>query len=219
MNAPPNQPPGFVTCLCQHCDGHIEFDATGFQKGETRNVKCPHCNLETIVFVPASQHQPPTPPRIPPKAQAVKGTILDFTVQTNTGIISGDDGQRYSFQGAEWREAGKYPIKGMRVDFSPRDGDALAIYEVNYEVRGGQGSGSPTTFGQRPLPYQGFYRSSDEKVFAGVCGGLAHKWGVSHGAVQAIFVILFFFFFGWLIYPVCWLAFKPLPTRGVKFSD
>jgi hypothetical protein len=77
MKNQPNQQPGFVTCLCQHCQGHIEFDATGFQKGETRNVKCPHCHLETIVFVPPSQHQPPAqlspekptaklPPIIPP---------------------------------------------------------------------------------------------------------------------------------------------------------
>ena len=49
MNTPPNQPPCFVSCRCQHCDGHIEFDASGFAKGETRNVECPHCQQETNI--------------------------------------------------------------------------------------------------------------------------------------------------------------------------
>ena len=38
----------FVTCRCQHCDGHIEFDAS--RAGES--VACPHCGLETKLFVP-----------------------------------------------------------------------------------------------------------------------------------------------------------------------
>jgi hypothetical protein len=42
----------FVTCHCQHCNGAIEFDATDFAKGETRAAECPHCRLETILFVP-----------------------------------------------------------------------------------------------------------------------------------------------------------------------
>jgi len=118
----------YVTCKCQHCNDHIEFDASDFNKGETRTVECPHCHLETIIFVPPSQNPPPIPPTS--QTQAVKGTILDYTIQTNAGIISGDDGQRYSFQGAEWRETGKYPTKGMRVDFSPQTGIATAIYLI-----------------------------------------------------------------------------------------
>ena len=54
MNTPPNQPPCFVSCRCQHCDGHIEFDASGFAKGETRNVECPHCQQDTNISVPDS---------------------------------------------------------------------------------------------------------------------------------------------------------------------
>ena len=51
MNNAPNET-RFVVCRCQHCDGGIEFDANGFEKGETRTADCPHCNLETIIFVP-----------------------------------------------------------------------------------------------------------------------------------------------------------------------
>ena len=31
----------------------------------------------------------------------MKGQILDFSIQTNTGYISGDDGKRYHFSGQE----------------------------------------------------------------------------------------------------------------------
>ncbi|MCW5553684.1 MAG: DUF308 domain-containing protein [Verrucomicrobiae bacterium] len=39
----------FAKCSCQNCNGHIEFDAE--QVGEA--VTCPHCGLETKLFVPA----------------------------------------------------------------------------------------------------------------------------------------------------------------------
>ena len=31
----------------------------------------------------------------------MQGTILDFSIQSNAGAISGDDGNRYTFSGAE----------------------------------------------------------------------------------------------------------------------
>ena len=60
------------------------------------------------------------------KGGAMKGTILDFTIQTNAGIISGDDGKRYSFAGAEWKDTA-HPVKGMVVDFEPQDNQAASI--------------------------------------------------------------------------------------------
>jgi len=54
MSIPPNEPPRYVTCPCQLCSGHIEFDASGFAKDETRAAECPHCHLETIIFVPVT---------------------------------------------------------------------------------------------------------------------------------------------------------------------
>ena len=51
MNNPPNDPARFVTCRCQHCNGNIEFDASGFQPGQTRSAECPHCHLETLLFI------------------------------------------------------------------------------------------------------------------------------------------------------------------------
>ena len=46
--------PHYVICRCQHCDGNIEFDASQFEKGETRTVKCPHCHSVTVISIPPS---------------------------------------------------------------------------------------------------------------------------------------------------------------------
>lgn len=32
----------------------------------------------------------------------MKGKILDFSNESNTGAISGDDGERYNFEGVNW---------------------------------------------------------------------------------------------------------------------
>lgn len=50
-----------VKCNCQHCDGHIEFDSAG--AGQT--VECPHCQMETLLYVP-----PPPKRQDTPRAQA-----------------------------------------------------------------------------------------------------------------------------------------------------
>lgn len=58
----------------------------------------------------------------------MKGKILDFTIQTNTGIILGDDQKRYSFVGSEWKEQ-SIPVRGNPVDFECNDaGEATGIY-------------------------------------------------------------------------------------------
>ena len=57
----------------------------------------------------------------------MKGYILDYTVQTNSGIISGDDNQRYNFRGADWKET-EPPRRRMRVDFVAVGDAATEIY-------------------------------------------------------------------------------------------
>ena len=60
MNEQDNPPtPRYVTCRCQHCDGHIEFDANALTE-ENSIVPWPHCGLETKIFKPISQ-----PPKVP----------------------------------------------------------------------------------------------------------------------------------------------------------
>jgi DNA-directed RNA polymerase subunit RPC12/RpoP len=67
--------PQLVTCPCQHCNGKLEFDPATLSE-ENKKITCPHCSLDTILFVP-----PPTdakletilsPPPPPPKVNIGK---------------------------------------------------------------------------------------------------------------------------------------------------
>ena len=58
----------------------------------------------------------------------MQGTILDYAIQTNIGVISGDDQQRYNFSGSEW-QGQRAPTRGDRVDFNiDAQGNATQIY-------------------------------------------------------------------------------------------
>ena len=56
------------------------------------------------------------------------------------------------------------------------------------------------------------YRSSDDKVIAGVCSGLAHKLGFSKWGVRFAFIIGAWFGITILAYIICWMVFKARPT-------
>lgn len=70
MQHPPNEPPRFVTCQCQHCDGHIEFDAS--HAGES--ATCPHCGMETLLF------SPPPPPVLKPAKRTPVWIVLAISM-------------------------------------------------------------------------------------------------------------------------------------------
>lgn len=59
--------------------------------------------------------------------------------------------------------------------------------------------------------YGSLYRSSDDRVLLGLCGGLAHRWGLP--AVLVRTVLTLFALVGW-IYPLCGLL-PALPTKEV----
>lgn len=60
----------------------------------------------------------------------MKGSILDYSIQSNSGIISGDDQNRYQFTGRDWKGQSS-PIRGQRVDFESNGaGQALDIYLI-----------------------------------------------------------------------------------------
>lgn len=109
----------------------------------------------------------------------MKGKILDYTMQTNLGIITGDDGNRYTFTMAEWKETIP-PSKGFSVDFEPRDKEAFGIY-VTHE------------------------KSTKNKIIAGLLalflGGLGlHKFYL--GFTWPGILFLFTNTIGWLAVPV-----------------
>lgn len=57
----------------------------------------------------------------------MKGQILDFSIQENSGVISGADGVRYTFVGSEWK-ADDQPNRGVWVDFENQGQEAKGIY-------------------------------------------------------------------------------------------
>jgi phage shock protein PspC (stress-responsive transcriptional regulator) len=61
--------------------------------------------------------------------------------------------------------------------------------------------------------YSSFYCSSDEKKFLGLCGGLAHKFGLPLGATRFAAFLSMFVFIGWLYFVGLFLP--KLPTKGV----
>lgn len=46
----------------------------------------------------------------------MKGKVLDYNIQESKGIISGDDGKRYSFSNSEWK-VNISPKSNQIVDF------------------------------------------------------------------------------------------------------
>ncbi|MDX2110587.1 MAG: TM2 domain-containing protein [Verrucomicrobiota bacterium] len=58
----------------------------------------------------------------------MKGTILDYSVRENKGVITGDNGERYNFSGEQWK-APATPLRGQRVDFVAKESDmAVEVY-------------------------------------------------------------------------------------------
>ena len=61
--------------------------------------------------------------------------------------------------------------------------------------------------------YSKIYRSSDDKVALGLCGGLAHKFGIQTVIVRAVVFVSLFFAVGWLY--LVGLFLPKLPTKNV----
>jgi hypothetical protein len=85
-----NNAPKWVTCPCNHCSGSIEFDASDFEKYEGRSAECPHCRMETVVFVPPTVKPslPPLPPiqPLPPLPPTQRQPKRPWTTLTVIGI-------------------------------------------------------------------------------------------------------------------------------------
>jgi phage shock protein PspC (stress-responsive transcriptional regulator) len=141
----------------------------------------------------------------------MKGKILDFSVALSEGKISGDDGNRYTFSGKEWKSQ-TLPSVGLLVDFDTEEKVALCVY-LDGPAKAVSTVNSPAdiTGDER---YRSFYCSSDEKILLGFCGGLAHKFNLP---IVALRVIVFVTFFVGLLYFVG-IFLPKLPTKDVPRS-
>ena len=71
---------------------------------------------------------------------------MAYSVQDSGGLISGDDGTRYTFTGAEWQEQA-VPSQEMRVDFAVDGTTARAVYlERPARQSGRMGGGAVGSF-------------------------------------------------------------------------
>lgn len=61
----------------------------------------------------------------------MQGKILEYDIQKSTGLISGNDGKRYSFINSEWRSKNSHPVQNMSVDFAINGESATEIYVIN----------------------------------------------------------------------------------------
>ena len=62
-----------------------------------------------------------------------------------------------------------------------------------------------------------FYRSSDEKVIAGVCAGIARRLDLNVTGLRWVVALVTLFLTGVpaIVYLVLWAVLKPRPTSGV----
>ena len=106
----------------------------------------------------------------------MKGRVLNYSVQENTGLISGDDGNRYTFEGGEWREQA-LPIQGSFVDFQVAQGTdhAISIY---------LGSGAQPGVGGKSKVVVGVLA-----ILFGVLG--VHKFYLGYSGQGALVLVLF----------------------------
>jgi TM2 domain-containing membrane protein YozV len=57
----------------------------------------------------------------------MKGKILDFNTEKRTGLISGDDGNRYNLEISNWKGSA-LPSAGATVDFTANGENAQDVY-------------------------------------------------------------------------------------------
>ncbi|GBR44907.1 TM2 domain-containing protein [Neokomagataea thailandica] len=60
----------------------------------------------------------------------MQGKVLDYNLMTAEGLISGEDGERYSFKGSDIRSQVQHISAGAVVDFKKNDDRAEEIFFV-----------------------------------------------------------------------------------------
>ena len=120
----------------------------------------------------------------------MKGRILSYSVQTNSGEITGDDGNRYSFTGQEWQESFP-PVRGTYVDFAVTENQATSIYRALEAGAPASATGQPGGNASATAPVAGAKSRTTAGLFAILLGGLgAHKFYLGHTGLGVMFLVL-----------------------------
>ena len=126
----------------------------------------------------------------------MKGRVLQYSIQDNAGFISGDDGNRYTLKGADWRSDSP-PTAGAEVDFGVSGSHATDVFlalPATQTVYAGVGSKNRVT----------------AALLAFFLGGLgAHKFYLGHTGLGIVFIILTFTIIGAIFFtgPVAFIEF------------
>ena len=107
----------------------------------------------------------------------MKGRVLSYSVQENSGLISGDDGNRYTFEGGQWRDQA-LPVQGSYIDFQvAQDTDqAISIYLAR--------GAAPSSVGEKSKVVAGVLA-----ILFGVLG--VHKFYLGYSGQGALLLVLF----------------------------
>lgn len=106
----------------------------------------------------------------------MKGKILDFNEESRSGVISGDDGNRYTFEVKEWNGS-ILPKAGNKVDFACKGENAEAIYAESFSGGGASKKLTAALFA----------------FFLGAFG--AHKFYLGYSKQGVIMLLVFIFGF------------------------
>jgi hypothetical protein len=121
----------------------------------------------------------------------MEGKILDYNPEQQTGLIRGQDGNRYEFNISEFRSQGSIRI-GQTVDFKTERENAIAIYVLKgnnladaIPISGGD---ALKTIGQKAGDIIG--QQNTNKIIQSVQGGNQNPLGVAASAFAIITLFL-----------------------------
>ena len=129
----------------------------------------------------------------------MRGEILTYDDGPGAGLISGDDGNRYSFSRADLQQL--VPVRaGMKVDFVPRDGTAGEVIVVAHQPAVGAGytpgvAGSGSSFDWKTLFLEATGRIGQKDYWIGIiilfAAGIVLSWIPLIGTLVSIASIYF----------------------------
>jgi DNA-directed RNA polymerase subunit RPC12/RpoP len=75
-------------CSCNNCSGHLEFEESA--AGST--LACPHCGMDTVLFIPPVERAKEKPSSTPPPSQPIPSpvTLPQESYAKATGVSLGE---------------------------------------------------------------------------------------------------------------------------------